>query len=307
MIPVVVGSSPIGHPKPRTTRASPRSAFDAVLRAALAQIETSARGALSAEDPEYLHQLRVGLRRLRSALRAFRPLLPAKKVKRLRRSLRGLSAELGTARDWDVLLQRLGTARAPAELVARAKKKRAKARSKALRAIASKDFARIVESARQLDAEDDGRSLAEFAAASLGRAHRKLVKEARGTNWHNAGRRHGVRIRVKRLRYACEFFASAFAGKAARDYLAAVKDLQEILGALNDIAVGRRLIGFDADEAGLISRLESAWTRFAQRPPFWRAPGQRLHRAASETGPLGRHARGRGDSRPPRRRGNRAA
>ena len=48
---------------------------------------------------------------------------------------------------------------------------------------------------------------------------------------------------------------------------------QDILGALNDISVGRRLIGFDADEAALIRRLGAAWTRLARHPVFWRAPG----------------------------------
>lgn len=251
---------------------TPPAAFRSAARAALAQVEVNARGALASHDPGYLHQLRVGLRRLRSALRSFRPILPRKKGKRLRRRLRELSPALGAARDWDVLLQRLSAAQAPADLKARANEKRAKARKRALDAIAAKDFARLVADARQLDPNEDGQSLSQFAAASLSRAHRKLMK-AKAMRWRDAKRRHGVRIRVKRLRYACEFFAPAFPGKEARDYLAALKELQEIMGALNDIAVGRRLIGFDADEAALVSRLEAAWARFERRAPFWRAPG----------------------------------
>jgi adenylate cyclase len=251
---------------------TPPAAFRSAADAALAQIDANARGALSSPDPEYLHQLRVGLRRLRSALRSFRPVLPRKKSKRVRRALRELSPTLGAARDWDVLTQRLSAARAPDETIARAQKKRAKARKKALGAMASKDFARLLADARQLEVEDDdGRSPQAFAAASLSRAQRKLIKETNAVNWRDAKRRHAVRIRVKRLRYACEFFAPAFPGKQARDYLAAMKELQEILGALNDIAVGRRLIGFDADEAALVGRLEAAWERFEQRAPFWRA------------------------------------
>lgn len=251
---------------------TPPAAFRSAADAALAQVDANARGALSSPDPEYLHQLRVGLRRLRSALRSFRPILPRKKAKRVQRGLRELSPTLGAARDWDVLMLRLSAARAPAPLKAQAQKRRAKARKKALRAIASRDFARLLADARQLQPKDDRGDLPGLAAASIARAHRKLMRQAKGIHWRDAKRRHAVRIRVKRLRYACEFFAPAFPGKQARDYLAALKALQEILGALNDIAVGRRLIGFDADEAALLSRLENAWMRFAQRPAFWPAP-----------------------------------
>src|SRR5207245_3700585 len=75
MIPVVVGSSPIGHPsfaprKWRTpalgTRPSVRPAVAALFSAALAQVEVNARGVAQSTDPEFLHKLRVGLRRLRS-------------------------------------------------------------------------------------------------------------------------------------------------------------------------------------------------------------------------------------------------
>ena len=55
-------------------------------------------------------------------------------------------------------------------------------------------------------------------------------------------------------------------------YIAALKALQEVLGALNDISVGRRLIGFEADEAALLRRLGLVWVRFAKRRVFWRAP-----------------------------------
>jgi hypothetical protein len=48
-----------------------------------------------------------------------------------------------------------------------------------------------------------------------------------------------------------------------------LKNLQEILGELNDIAVGRRLAGFEADEKPLLRKLDAAWRRFEKRAPFW--------------------------------------
>ena len=266
MIPVVAGSNPVGHPN-----LSPPAAFRAVAEAALAQIETNARGVLVSDDPEFLHQLRVGLRRLRAALRAFRGLLPPKTTRKLKRVLRKLSPKLGAARDWDVLVARLEADGGSAGLLRKARARRARARRAARRAMVSKRFAGIGPAVRGLAAAESGESLAHFGAAALDRAHRKLMAQADGADWADASVRHAVRIRVKRLRYSCEFFASAFPSRLATPYVAALKDLQEILGALNDIAVGRRLIGFDADEAALLRRLGVAWPRLAKRPVFWRA------------------------------------
>jgi len=243
-----------------------------VVQAALAQIEANARGVLLSTDPEFLHQLRVGLRRLRSALRAFRGLLPAKPAKHLARSLRKLSPKLGAARDWDVLVQRLD-----ADATARDRKQRDAARRIARRAIASKAFARIADEARFVIASEGTKTLAQFGVAALDRAHRKLMKQARGIDRRDAAGRHAMRIRVKRLRYSCEFFAPAFATKRAAAYLAALKALQDILGELNDLSVGRELLRDPqwgrAREAALLMKLEPAWVALEKRPVFWRAPG----------------------------------
>lgn len=266
MIPVVAGSNPVGHPN-----LSPPAAFGAVAEAALAQIETNARGVLLTEDPEFLHQLRVGLRRLRAALRAFRTILPRKEAKRLIGALRKLSPKLGTARDWDVLVARLEAAGGSPGLLRKARARRAAARRSARRAIVSKRFAGIGSRVRALEVAESREALAQLGAAALERAHRKLMARADGTDWADTAARHLVRIRVKRLRYSCEFFAPSFAPKRATPYVAALKELQEILGALNDISVGRRLIGLEGDEAALLRRLGAAWPRLARRPVFWRA------------------------------------
>ena len=282
MIPVVAGSNPVGHPNlsplaPRPWRApalrgaTPRAAFRAVSHAILEQIELNARGALLSDDPEFLHQLRVGLRRLRAALRAFRDLLPSKSTKRLKRSLRKLSPKLGAARDWDVLVARLEAQRASPELLRKAQARRAAARRVARRALVSKGFAGIGRAVRSLKATDSRAPLAQFAAAALERAHRKLITQAHGADWNAASARHALRIRVKRLRYSCEFFAPAFPAKRVTPYIAALKALQDILRELNDVAVGRRLLGFAGDEAALLRRLGPAWRALERRPVFWRA------------------------------------
>ena len=255
MIPVVGGSSPLGHP------ITPQARCAEILQESARAIEVNARGALRSEDPEFLHQLRVSARRLRSALRAFRPILPRKEARRLRSSLRKLSPALGRARDWDVLVGRLG---------GNVKEQQA-ARREARRALQSKAFHKLVQRTRALQAEESTESLAQFGAAALSRVHRKLMKAARGIDWSDAAQRHAVRIRVKRLRYTAEFFADAF--KGSTPYVSVLKELQRILGELNDIAVARRLVAAQADESALLRSLDVAWQGFAQQQPFWRARG----------------------------------
>jgi CHAD domain-containing protein len=135
-------------------------------------------------------------------------------------------------------------------------------------------------------------SLGLFAAASLGRLHGKALAQAQDIDWRDPGERHRLRIRMKRLRYACDFFAASFAGAAARPYIKRLAALQDILGDLNDIAVARRLLAEIAPrgsapgiagaaahtrhtlavrERMLVISLEAAWAAFEKRRPFWKA------------------------------------
>ena len=82
-----------------------------------------------------------------------------------------------------------------------------------------------------------------------------------------------MRIRLKRLRYSCEFFAPAFDPRRGAAYVGALKTLQEILGELNDIAVAREKLpefSASAEEAALVAKLAPAWARFEKRAAFWR-------------------------------------
>ena len=249
-----------------------REAFTALFSAALMQVGTNAAGMLSSRDPEYLHQLRVGLRRLRSALRAFAPILHAHK--QLRRAASRFSPRLGAARDWDVFVQHVPGVRGVSG-------PRDAARSRALASVASARFQGFLfRSLRWLQSapwDEAGVTLAGFASARLERLHAKTLN---GFDLSSAKRRHRLRIRVKRLRYACEFFAPCFPESDA--YVAQLARLQDILGELNDIAVARRILGqldaavpprLTAREQNLIAAASVAWKHFASSPRYWRRPG----------------------------------
>jgi triphosphatase len=236
VIPVVGGSNPLGHPTfpapqkwrapPPSARATPSALFAAVQETALAQIAANRAGVLRCEDPEYLHQLRVGLRRLRSALRAFRALLPKKEAERVARRTRRVMRKLGDARDWDVFVAWLQSEEAPRALRHAARRQRDGAKASARIAISRLAL-------EPLAAKRHSKPAKAFAAASLRRLERQARKQARRMDWGDAGERHALRVRVKRLRYASEFFGRRHGG---------LERLQDVLGELNDVEVARRLL-----------------------------------------------------------------
>jgi triphosphatase len=274
-------------PKPSLGElATPGEAFAALVGASLAQAGANARGVVHGKDPEYLHQLRVGLRRLRSVLRAFRPLLAA--ARPVVRRLRAFMPAFGEARDWDVFVETLQHTPGAQELLAHARARRAAARRKARAAAASPQFQvfllRALRWLHGAPVRGSNQSLADFGAQALERLHRKALKHARKLDWLDARARHALRIRVKRLRYACEFFAASFAPASVRPYVRSVEGLQDILGELNDVAVARKLLdtlepeaakplvrrGLGARERRLIASLGPAWAAFEKRRPFWK-------------------------------------
>ena len=236
MIPVVGGSNPLGHPTfpapqkwrapPPSARSTPAALFASVQESALAQVAANRAGFLRSNDPEYLHQLRVGLRRLRSALRAFRQVIPKREARRSAREARRLIRKLGAARDWDVFLQWLEGRRAPREVLLVAQRERARARARA-----KKTASRV--SLEIIAAKASAEPLESFAKAALEPLQRKALAQARRMDWGDARERHALRVRVKRLRYAGEFFGRR------RPQL---ERLQTLLGELNDVEVARRLL-----------------------------------------------------------------
>jgi len=271
-------------------------AFVVIASAALEQIGANAAGAAAGRDPEYLHQLRVGVRRLRSALRAFRPLLRRRRAAEIERPWQGMMQTLGDARDWDVFVKTLSSG----PLLLEAAKRRDASQRRARALLNSEAFGRargmtLAQIHRGLwrRGADPAQALASFARPALEKLHRGLRESAEGIDWRNAERRHRVRIRVKRIRYACDFFAPAFSARRLGAYLEGLRGMQDILGEMNDIEVQRVLLrrlvprrsplGIVRTEAvlraalavrehELIGELEPAWRAFETGRPFWRRP-----------------------------------
>ncbi|GAA5168377.1 CHAD domain-containing protein [Viridibacterium curvum] len=214
-------------------------------------------GALRHDDPEFIHQLRVALRRLRTLLRVFEAHLPLGFAGHWQLELGHLAASLGGARDMDVLrdavLSAPGCATgAPdfAALYSQVSVTAAHARTQALGVLAAPpsrllllQFLKALHALldRTTESVDDAEParLVEFAADNLRRLRKRVA--ARLTLAASSAATedlHSLRIACKRLRYASDFFASLFDDKAMRRYQRALSDALDSLGEINDVSVG---------------------------------------------------------------------
>ena len=232
-------------------------AFVAIVWNCLDQLQRNQLGVVELNDPEFIHQMRVAIRRLRSALSLFSTAIPRASWEAWSAELRWLATELGAARDWDVLDQALLPAliahlkqhQALVYLPKRVKAERLKARHKARLAVVSPRYGVLMLTlARWLDARQwqvgasaDQAALLQGAILPLAErllAHRHQQVQRRGRHLAKLSdeKRHLLRVTAKKLRYAAEFFVALYPPKLGQPYLAGLAALQDVLGALNDNA-----------------------------------------------------------------------
>jgi triphosphatase len=260
----------------------------------------------SADDPEPLHQSRIAIRRMRSALALFDSYLEPDAAGRFEAMLKRFGQILGTARDHDVFLK---------DVAARKREDRENAawpdlvippieggRRDAYRGVQAlirsaepTGFALALsgwaESSLWLRAFEDlaNRPLADIAPDMLDRLAGKAHKRGSHIGDRSLDELHALRKTLKKLRYCTEYCAALYRYKRVERYQERAKDLLDVLGALNDTVGAEALLDrLDTRDAaltpgiGLLSRsamaerekamkaLPKAWKAFEAEPPFWR-------------------------------------
>ncbi len=276
-------------------------AFQAIARNCLAQIQANEAGVDKFHDVECLHQMRVGLRRLRSALSMYRDVLQL--PEELANDLEWLLSQLGPARDWDVLagstLPKMseGSAHAP-QLVAltmAAHNRTHELHDIAAAAIASERYQKLMVALTEWVGRRGWRAamsrkartqlktkVRKFADTVLEQDQKRLLNRGSQLKTATPEARHRVRIAAKKTRYAAEFFGSLFKDKQVKPYVKALTHLQDELGRMNDASVADGLLdelargevdlreGIDTARALLAASVadgaattQKAWKRFA--------------------------------------------
>jgi len=219
------------------------TALRQVLGNCLAQVLANASDIAHEADtePEQLHQLRVGLRRLRTALRELGPLSDGVRAD-WGEALGQLFGRLGSARDRDALAQTLLPAlhKAGASGLELPVIEPEPAAQAALRETATTQlWLQLLAFAAEGAAS--GEAFAPAARQRLARLFKQVRRGAAQFGALDDTARHRLRKRVKRLRYLSEFAASAFRGKRVAAFLKRLAPAQEALGAFNDVCVARAL------------------------------------------------------------------
>jgi CHAD domain-containing protein len=283
------------------------AALHGVLAHCLAQILPNASQVADGRcSDEHVHQLRVGLRRLRSALRFFDGwTAPVDATWAVRLAV--LFGQLGVARDRDALAESLLPAlrEAGAPLFELPPAPAGPTPTELLRAneatllLLDLLAGQIEGQAATAQGPREGQegaagvldmaspapvALADAAGARLQRWHRRVVRAAARYAELDDNARHTLRKRVKRLRYAVEFVASLYKAKAVAGYLKRLAPLQDSLGRYNDLCVGlatyRDAVGDDprawfaigwltARREVLLAESAAALGDFARCKPFW--------------------------------------
>lgn len=253
-------------PMPLAPSASLDDAIAAVIASCLAHFTSNWEALRDSDAPESIHQLRVALRRLRSALGIFRKRIALPELRDIRDRARDIASALGPARECDAFRQNAlaGPFRdqpkrlaAATRLLAAVEDRRVKSYVAARRVIedpATSIFVLDVQSfllkrSWRTPLGPEGLAILTsparaFAGEVLSRLRRRALKRGKHLPDMPDEERHELRIALKNLRYAAEFFGPLFEeDKEQRSFLRLVSDLQEDLGAHNDAATAEAFIG----------------------------------------------------------------
>jgi triphosphatase len=279
-----------------------------VLRNSLEQFTANWTAFRETDHPEAIHQLRVALRRLRSALRIFERVLPCPGFRHLRAEAKRLALILGPAREYGVLLSSI------AEILPTG-------------SLGSFDFGPLLKmlEAKRLSTykiareQFDGRSAANFIASlqsllasrswncstskygenslardlardALVRLHKRVLKRGADMPHISDEARHKLRIALKNMHYGIDFFGHMFKHpRKKKHYLDCVAELQSQLGRFNDMLTAKKILEylstleqaavvknsqfllgwFACETAAANARHDKSWTAFKRAEVFW--------------------------------------
>jgi inorganic triphosphatase YgiF len=247
---------------------NPSEAFQSIAWNCLDHLHSNEAGMRERVDPEYLHQMRIALRRERSALSVFSRVFSKTAFTEMVQELRWIAEKLGPARDWDVFVTQTVVPVCAAfpphpglqALQEKSEKIRKQHHDNACRAVESRHYTELMlklgmwlSAKPWLDADDYGpsssristpaMSVVKFAGPLLAHRHEQLKKSGKKLGSLDERRLHALRAVVKKQRYAVEFFAGLYPQKETRRYIQSLSRLQEVLGVINDAAVVERLLG----------------------------------------------------------------
>jgi inorganic triphosphatase YgiF len=304
----------LAHTKPAAVKASTPivtkcpdlpCALQTIIWSCMFHLQVNIPGAVQQIDEEYLHQVRIALRRLRVLLSLAETFHTDTELTSLQKQIAQLSEELGMLREWDVFVTLLLkpfipqlSKQAGPHLLLASEKLREQHRINVATRLQSPEYQRLVlHFGAWMHCEYwskqniGGLSLVQFAQQNLNLHYQRIVKRGKQLATANPKQLHRLRISCKKLRYSAEAFASLFDKNKTNRFQSDLALLQECLGTLNDYAVSlNQLDELDAQAqqrpslliATLVMRgwikhgytnqlnsLNKVWKKFSNQEVFW--------------------------------------
>jgi inorganic triphosphatase YgiF len=270
-------------------------ALQSIIGSCLLHLQANIYGVIHKLDDEYLHQMRVAMRRLRIVLAMTATLRSDNELSSLREYVSKLCRELGRLREWDVFVthtlapicESLPGQTGLEKLILASEKIRFKHYEIVVNRLRSQEYQRFLlrfgawmqgDYWRGLSIEK--LSLRAVATKNIEKRTRQVNKRGKHFPRIEVEQLHDLRIACKKLRYSTEFFGSLFNRAKISQSIIALAALQDSLGDLNDIAVAHRLLdeldtralkksialirGFvEHDRLVKLDELELAWKTFS--------------------------------------------
>jgi inorganic triphosphatase YgiF len=270
-----------GHVEKPVKGAAPGLAGTATLTEALQQLiwscllhlQSNLRGAMSSDDAEYLHQMRVALRRLRVVLRMAGKFRPDEALSTLEKDVAALCVALGRIREWDVFIAetlqpmcaRMAGHAGLQALLAASERQRAACYAGLRGAEQARELQRLIlrfalwmNGAYWQSPQDAAAPpLRDFAARRLRKLAKRFGEAGRQLDSLDDVKLHALRIVAKKLRYSAEFFAALYGRQKTVPFLSALSEVQDVLGQINDVAVAHRLLDGLAAQPELAAHQEA--------------------------------------------------
>ncbi|TYP90100.1 MULTISPECIES: CYTH and CHAD domain-containing protein [Nitrosomonas] len=238
------------------------TAFTLIAQNCLDQLTRNEHGVITRIDVEYLHQMRIALRRLRTAFDVFASAIPNEVS--LIHELKWLTNQLNPARDWDVFVteqlpkiqQNFEDHTGIAALIKTCEILRKKHNKAARNSIKSKRYTKLIlqlnlylEEAfkypgqpKTLKKAVTNMALINFTKSVLINCHKHIIDTTNKVEEFDLTSLHSLRISIKKQRYAVEFFQALFAPVEVKKYIQSLSGLQDILGSINDSINTQRLL-----------------------------------------------------------------
>ncbi len=279
-------------------------AFARILHSAREQIIKNRIAVLETEESEAAHQLRVGLTRLRSAQRALKQFIASAQLHRLETDAQTVARAAGHLRDADVLIEDIyapiagNPPRRPGfdQLYLALQAHRAAMQREARQILTGENWSRLLLAMtlwpamleRDPSLQDP---IEDYAGKALQKRWKKAAKLGKEIDSLEGAKRHQMRKALKKLRYTAEFLAPLYKKSKVKDFIGELKNLQDIFGYVNDVAMAGQIRDIAIarcgnDPAALVAagcvlghhdgRLAKvwedapeAWTRLKSMDRFW--------------------------------------